>query len=133
MGKVHTRNLAPLEYPFELYSDQPIDNRFSVIWKSDLTNSSTWEVTTEEGTLNATYHGMLVAVVGDKELAENRGVYYLSSKTYYDRTADDESAPNYHPLGWKKIGGESIAFDEYTIQKNENNKRYVANVDGGNY
>lgn len=139
MGKVYSNNTAPLEYTLEVQATGPVDDRFVVLRREDLITESTWY--TSDGTSKA-YNGMFTSVVGGNNDAD-KGLYYLLRVSQITKFADvpltiidinGNSVPNplYHQLGWRKVA-DNIKFDEYTIQLNENNERYVATVDGGNY
>lgn len=130
MGKVYTSNTVPMENSREMTVNAPIDNRFVVLKREDLVNVETWF--TSNSQTPKVYDGLFVSVVRDPN-QNNNGVYYLLRASRVTKFSDVPSTdPSYDVFGWKKIGGD-VAFDEYTIQLNTDNERYVATVDGGQY
>lgn len=130
MGKVFTNNTVVMENTREIAVNAPIDDRFVVLKREDLINPATWY--TSNGQTPKVHDGIFTVVVKDPN-PNNNGFYYLLRATRVTKFSDISSDdPNYDVFGWKKIGGE-VVFDEYTIQLNADNERYVATVDGGQY
>lgn len=105
---------------------KPIDDRFVVLYVSDLFSESTWQ---HNSTGSAyVYPGMRVAVVNDSD-ATNNGIYWLPQKNQYTKQSWDETANNYNENGWRKLydnttpisgGGEKTYLD--VLDNNEDER-----------
>ncbi len=124
-----------VQYGFEINATAPIDERFVLRYRSDLTDSNNWD---EHHPL---YNGIFIAVVADS-IPSNNGIYMLLKQSKYRYFRDPQGGELYHPEGWIQINATNapVILDQYTIKDGnaesldtdvQQNGLHVVRVDGG--